>query len=83
MTLGWGYAHWLRFALSKRYRVTNTNTDSYWTEINCNNELEKIGSHDLTVTEAFNMAQNRLLWRLLAIWWSALLVAQARTNDKK
>jgi len=39
-------------------------------------------SHNLTLTEAVNMAQNRLLWRLLVVSGAThSIVVQARNDD--
>jgi len=45
--------------------------------------LNDLQSHNLTLTEAVNMAQNRPLWRLLVASGAthALIVVQARNDD--
>jgi len=44
--------------------------------------LNDLESHNLTLTEAVNMAQNRLLWRLLAVSGAThSLVVQVWNDD--
>jgi len=43
--------------------------------------LNDFESHNLTLTEAVNMAQNHSIWRLLAASGEALIVVQTRNDD--